>query len=450
MSGLDAFYRSLGVGGGKKNPYRRSIRNPKAAYSLARLQNDLARLPTYHESIAEVHDALERALRKHGLSLAGYVDQAVPYDQTRMMILPTSDPMLYLSVQIYRTPNGRYELTTYATRDARRRRNPEDDVEDTAAEYIIRGLIQMWRSDVMSGGSAYEEAIPLGKGAAMIVRPAQTYEERGSVLFDVYFWTEAGGAGGEWRRNSDVYYEPMVSSDDWNLSDLKEALHYAMHHKTLRGFRPVHSKVTDKALPPETRFGIMRNPGEEEPTEFEVDADVPAGTGEEPPELPRPELALDRAEGIYEEFHGKPSGELIETEEEVRLRDTLAVLGRLAQIIVESADAARYSITFGDDTMLCVSDDGKQLYAVGGDQSLDLEALGVSGPAAEKDKVFVGSALQVTYRTRKQFDDFAEVDYVHDFGEDGGTLPLLVYDRLNQTVEFAGGDYEIKREGIVN
>jgi hypothetical protein len=333
-----------------------------------------------------------------------------------------------------RTPNGRYELTTYATRDARRRRNPEGDVEDTAAEYIIGELIRRWRSDAMSGGSVYEEAIPLGKGAAMIVRPAETYEERGSVLFDVYFWTEASGAGGEWQRNSDVYYEPMVSSDDWSLSDLKEALHYAMHHKTLRGFQPVHSKVTGKVLAPEIRFGIMRNPGEDEPTEFEVDADVPAGSGEEPPELPQPELALDRAEGIYEEFHGKPSEELIETEEEVRLRDTLAVLGRLVQIIVESADADRYSITFGDDTMLCVSDDGKQLYAIGGDQSLDLEALGVSGPAAEKDKVFVGSALQVTYRTRKQFDDFAEVDYVHDFGEDGGTLPLLVYDRLNQTV----------------
>jgi hypothetical protein len=417
---------------------------------MTRLQNDMARLPTYYETIGEVNDAIDRTLRKHGLSLAGYVDQAVPYDQTRMMILPTSDPTLYLSVQIYRTPNGRYELTTYATRDSRRRRNPEGDVEDTAAEYITRELIRRWGSDVMSGSSVYEEAIPLGKGAAMIVRPAETYQERGSALFDVYFWTESSGAGGEWRRNSDVYFESMVSSDDWDLSDLKEALHYAMHHKTLRGFQPVHSKVTNKVLPPETRFGIMRNPGGDEPTEFEVDADVPAGSGEEPPELPRPELALDRAEWIYEEFHGKPSEELIESEEEIRLRDTLAVLGRLVQIIVESADASRYSITFGDDTMLCVSDDGKQLYAVGGDQSLDLEALGVSGPAAEKDKVFVGSALQVTYRTRKQFDDFAEVDYVHDFGEDGGTLPLLVYDRLNQTVEFAGGDYEIKREGIVN
>jgi hypothetical protein len=68
----------------------------------------------------------------------------------------------------------------------------------------------------------------------------------------------------------------------------------------------------------------------------------------------------------------------------------------------------------------------------------------------QKDKVFIGSAQQVTYRTRKHFDDFAEIDYVHDFGEDGGQLPAVVYDRLNLTIEFAGGDYEIKPEGIVN
>lgn len=164
-----------------------------------------------------------------------------------------------------------------------------------------------------------------------------------------------------------------------------------------------------------------------------------------------PDIIDDPAESDkrYEEFHGAESEEEILAEEELQVREHLGVLGRLIQIVCESVTGS-YKINFGEDVLLCVSSDGKQLYIVGGDQSLDLESMGFSEEQRNKDKVFIGSAQQITYRTRKHFDQFAEIDYVHDFGEDGGTLPALVYDRLNLTIELAGGDYEIKQEGIVN
>ncbi len=473
-------------------------RNPSASDSRAtarRLSRLLFEFPKYMNSISEVNQALDDALSKVGLRLVHWIDQAVPYGQSRQFLLETSDPNIIVAVQIYRSDEtGTYEVTTYATHDARRRRrNPEGDYEDDVAWFIASVVAANMRE-----GDSVVYPLPGDRGiriacseygnqrawkAELETKVFSEREENGEVFREI----EYVRTGGEWQTS---------------LEDLQEAVHALLHGASVHqkanpaartslrktgpnewdvvvvqpsglekrigrlkrsrnrilifsasgeqlGSYPGYGKfdVHEAAMRLHEMLGSRRgNPSDEEPTELPGE-DIDAGTGEEPPRMVDVPEEADR---IYEEFHGRPSDEEIFAEEEIQMRENLGVLGRLVQIVCECVTGQAFKINFGEDVFLCASADGKQLYIVGGDQSLDLEAMGFSDEQRSKDKVFIGSAQQVTYRTRKRFDDFAEIDYVHDFGEDGGTLPALVYDRLNQVIEFAGGDYEIKPEGIVN
>lgn len=409
---------------GRRNPSRAS-ESRAVARRLSRL---LFEFPKYMNSIFEVNQALDAALSKVGLSLVHWIDQAVPYGQSRQFLLQTSDPNIIVAVQLYRNEEtGSYEVTTYATHDARRRsRNPEGDYEDQVAEFIANSVA----ANMREGESI---VYPLPGGSAIRIACGEYAGQRA--------WKAslepASGRRSEWQIS---------------LSDLQEAVHELLHESGAEKKRNPALRSSIRKIGPNTWGRVpsssryRTNPADDEPTELPGE-EIEAGTGEEPPKVVDVPEEADR---IYEEFHGEPSDEEIFAEEEIRMRQNLGVLGRLVQIVCECVTGQAYKINFGEDVFLCASSDGKQLYIVGGDQSLDLEAMGFSKEQSSKDKVFIGSAQQVTYRTRKHFDGFEEIDYVHDFGEDGGVLPALVYDRLNQVIEFAGGDYEIKPEGIVN
>jgi hypothetical protein len=97
-------------------------------------------------------------------------------------------------------------------------------------------------------------------------------------------------------------------------------------------------------------------------------------------------------------------------------------------------------------TRLCSNEAGTQLLFIGGDQSLDLNGLGITGSEAEKELVYIGHVTHITYHTRKQFGKKPEeFDYVHRMGEDGGKEPILNYDRINKRLLLSGGTYKIER-----
>lgn len=157
---------------------------------------------------------------------------------------------------------------------------------------------------------------------------------------------------------------------------------------------------------------------------------------------------LAAAAKVYESFHGKPATSARTVEELHAERDTLAELGRLVSLEVErEGDRRRFVLDFRGVTLAC-SPDGGQLYFVGGDQALDLAALGLS-KSLPKDHITVGRAVQITYHTRKGFHNFEGVDYYHRLGEKGGTPPLLQYDTLNKRLYVTGGTYQVRPEGIV-
>lgn len=403
----------------------KSSRNPATDLSdskkkAKKLSNIFFEFPKYTESVYEINKSIDEALSAVGIQLRHYVDQAIPYGQTRQFILETTDPNIFVAVQIYRTPGGRYEVVSYPTYESQRKgrkRNPEGDYEHSLAEFISRNVVLKMRD-----GEILTFPLPNGKSIALHCRLADPngFPEYRALLQEVAY-VESGLEGNSVREA-----KIFVKEDTGFLGfdEFEQALHEMLHQVQRRA-----------------------NPSDEEPTELPGE-DIEAGVGEEMPEIVD---APEEADRIYESFHGRPSEEEIFAEEEIQIRENLSVLGRLVQIVCESiSNSQPYRINFGEDVMLCVSSDGKQLYIVGGDQSLNLNEMEFSPEQQQKDKVFIGSAQQVTYRTRKHFDNFAEIDYVHDFGEDGGTLPALIYDRLNQVIEFAGGDYEIKPEGIVN
>jgi hypothetical protein len=92
---------------------------------------------------------------------------------------------------------------------------------------------------------------------------------------------------------------------------------------------------------------------------------------------------------------------------------------------------------------------GKQLYLVGGNQNLDSQ-LADLGADPDKNLVDLGFCYRIEYFTKKKFDSFQPVYYWHLLGEETGVSPRLMYDRSRKLIQFAGGEYEIRPEGIVN
>ena len=110
----------------------------------------------------------------------------------------------------------------------------------------------------------------------------------------------------------------------------------------------------------------------------------------------------------------------------------------------------RFTDNSKDETEHCLvvsTPDGSNIYFIGGDQSIDLESLGI---ASDKDFIELGPCTYICYHTVKGFHDFAPTNYWHRWGEEDKILPSLVYDRLNKTLFLTSGNYRVRPEGIVN
>jgi hypothetical protein len=154
------------------------------------------------------------------------------------------------------------------------------------------------------------------------------------------------------------------------------------------------------------------------------------------------------AEQMYQTFHGKAPGRIVEYDELIKFPQNFAEMGRLVELRIDLDSANRkFPFThFGDCKVVCTPD-GQNIYFVGGDQKINLGDLDIGG---EKDFIELGPCVYICYHTTKDFHDFAPIDYFHEFGEEDGIKPMLAYDRLNQKLFLMGGNYNVKREGIVN
>jgi hypothetical protein len=165
-----------------------------------------------------------------------------------------------------------------------------------------------------------------------------------------------------------------------------------------------------------------------------------------------------RAERIAEEFHGRPARETIEVVEDEAYDDYGAVLGYLQTLKILMEDDTYIPIEFdfepgAEDNVLVVSGpEGANIEFVGGDQDIDWQDVD-GATEADKNLVLVGPVIEIEYFADKHHlvgprEQEDGITYYHEFGEDDGELPYLVFDRRNRKLLLVGGNYTIEAEGI--
>lgn len=200
------------------------------------------------------------------------------------------------------------------------------------------------------------------------------------------------------------------------------------------------------------------------------------------------------AVAMREAFTGMPSKKTIVVGEDLHYHSHLAALGELVALKVRTIKGDKFDIGFTKETnpkkhksalgkvkgwigrrakavsgilkgqqemwinpqvknpsgpvLLCATEDGKQLYIEGGDQSLDLSALNMS-EFKGKESVIVGEIKVIDYFATKNWQDGKKPEtaiYTHKFNEDtGGPRPMLRYNTVDKKLYIDGGLYKINK-----
>lgn len=164
---------------------------------------------------------------------------------------------------------------------------------------------------------------------------------------------------------------------------------------------------------------------------------------------PRKRNQPQNAVELSEQFHGRPVERVTLLEQAVRERAQLAELGDMVELDIITLRGQQFALPFeGNGVRLAASPSGGQLYLVGGDQRVKLAPRGSEDTT--KDKIVLGVVDEIIYYTAKALDDFVPHDYFHELGEESGARPLLIYDRLNRSLELVDGNYSTRPEGLVD
>lgn len=175
-----------------------------------------------------------------------------------------------------------------------------------------------------------------------------------------------------------------------------------------------------------------------------------------------PNEGLLEAEQLAEGFHGRPAKEQFDIDETIHYDKDLAQLGLLCEfeILTDSEDSTVSPIAFQyrkNPIRLCGTKDRKQIILVGGNQNLSncFSALGIPKDYLHKRAVVLGHIHSISYFSDKWHLEGGKeqekgVEYQHEFGEQGGTLPQLIYYPKDERMEISGGSYTIRDEGIYN
>jgi hypothetical protein len=158
------------------------------------------------------------------------------------------------------------------------------------------------------------------------------------------------------------------------------------------------------------------------------------------------------AEQLYEEFHGAPARRETEYEEPSAPRETLTELGDMILLTLLRVRGYKWGeIDFaGCGVKLASNAKGTQISLVGGDQSLTRGTITDLGGDNSKDLVDLGEALIIEYRTKKKLAGGIPANYEHNFGEESGRRPQVMYDQRTKRIQFVGGEYTVAAPGIIN
>lgn len=187
--------------------------------------------------------------------------------------------------------------------------------------------------------------------------------------------------------------------------------------------------------------------------------------------LPRRKNPADKAAEAFREFTGRDSTETIKVTKQIHFHRHLFEVGKLRKLVIETVDG-RYRITLSklggailaanEAAILDSLQNGRkltQLFVEGGDQKVDLRQFGID-PKNAHELETLGRATLIDYHQVKDHlgDEGGDATYRHKFrqtriGDRHVTLrvakyPDVIYRVLDEQLEFSGGSYEIRAEGI--
>ena len=159
---------------------------------------------------------------------------------------------------------------------------------------------------------------------------------------------------------------------------------------------------------------------------------------------------LEEAEDLYKTFHGREPREILEIQESSEARGEYTALGDLVELMFIAPTGDHVLVKFsGDGVRVASSPNGEQLYFLGGNQDISA-SLKSFGADEAKDLIDLGELKQIVYEAAKWQTDFTSQEWKHDLGEESGVRPRGFFDQLKRRIFIAGGNYKVKRPGIVD
>lgn len=151
---------------------------------------------------------------------------------------------------------------------------------------------------------------------------------------------------------------------------------------------------------------------------------------------------------LFETFHGKKANEIVEKHVSAAMRKDYTALGSLDYLKIRTPLGQLVEFSFeSDGVKLASSPDGRQLYAIGGNQNVERC---VDDDSLQKDLIDLGDGVEVAYTARKIHTGYTPTQWFHKFGEKTGSLPRIGYDKLRKQIFFIGGDYYIDTKAAVS
>lgn len=170
--------------------------------------------------------------------------------------------------------------------------------------------------------------------------------------------------------------------------------------------------------------------------------------------LPGASRSVEEASDAYQEFHGERSQHIDEITEPSPRAVTLSEIGQLIELRVIRPVGWKWgSIDFAARGVRVAQNiEGTQLFFVEGDQKISRGELTNLGADNSKQLVDLGYAAYIAYRTRKSQVNGIMATYEHNFGEETGVRPRLMYDarKPKPRIYLAGGEYRVTAAGIEN
>jgi hypothetical protein len=157
----------------------------------------------------------------------------------------------------------------------------------------------------------------------------------------------------------------------------------------------------------------------------------------------------DAAAQAFEEFHGRPSEEVVTVTRKIHYHGHLAAIGDLKALKGVTREGQRVVLQHFEDAkgkpaILCENEKHTQLFIEGGNQNVDLSVFGL---AADHELQTLMEVRVIEYFTTKNHlgRDGGTATYVHKFDQ---PYPDLIFDVPNKQLLFAGGGYSMPPEGI--